>query len=246
MHHLVADEERGRWASDGFVALARPIVDTAALDELGRLLEPLLVRWPDLPEPHAQDLASIDSATSIREITLASRLVPELHRTAAFAAMRDVAAALLDRRVVRAHFDHVVAKGPGAPMTSWHQDLAFDPGNDVPMATVWLALGDVGEENGAMQYLAGTHLGPVLAHAPSGRHGLRALEVDATQAITCPVPAGGCTVHQARTLHASTPNTTDDTRVAWIVKFVGDDRAAVRRAVGDRRARRRPVERRAT
>lgn len=246
MDHLVADEERVRWARDGFVALDRPLIDERARRELARLLDPLLERWSELPAPHAQDLAGAYAGASIREITLASRLEPRLRRTAAYTAMRDLAAALLDRRVVRAHFDHVVAKGPGAPMTSWHQDIAFDPGSDVPMATVWLPLVDVDPASGAMQYLAGTHVGPVLAHEPTGRHGLQAHGVDDAGAITCVVPAGGCTVHMARTLHASTPNTGADTRVAWIVKFVADDRPPVRRAIGDRRARRRPVECRTT
>lgn len=239
MRDLVADEDVERWHTTGFLAHAMPLVGPAEVDQLRALVEPLVDRWPALPPGHAQALSGDEPA--IREIVLATRLAPRLLRSDALAAMTEVATTLLGCGAVRHHFDHVVAKPPGAPATAWHQDVAFDPEFDVPLATVWVPLVDVDDTNGAMRFLPGSHTGPIVTHERVGAHGRGAIDVDVSGAVTCPVAAGACTVHMARTLHGSTPNTGDVRRIAWVVKFVPDGRHALRRAVSARRERRRPL-----
>lgn len=243
MATLVRGGDIERWQAEGFLALDRPIIDAAAVAALGARLDPLVARWPDLPAGHAQDLGSSPPHESVREIVFATRLDGRLLRTAAYRAMRDTAVALLGRPV-RLHFDHVVAKPPGAPETSWHQDVAFDPDHDVPGATVWMPLVDVGPDNGAMQYVPGSHGEGIVEHVAHGRHGLRAVDVPLGRACTVPLPAGGCAVHTVRTLHASWPNRSAGMRVAWVLIFVVDERPRLRRAVSAWRQRRRPIPRR--
>ena len=245
MRSLVTADEVHTWRTQGFLALDRPVVPKADLEHLRALLMPLVDGWSTLPTGHAQDLGTPgpDGLPSVPEVTCPSRLQPRLLRAAGFARLRRVAGTLLDDRPLRLHFDHLVAKPPGAPATAWHQDVAFDPGFDIPMATLWLPFISVSSANGAMQFIPASHRGAVLDHVAHGRHGQRALiDVEVVEkSVTCPIPAGALCAHMARTLHASVPNTTDDLRLAWVMKFVPDDRPAWRRAVADRRARRNPV-----
>jgi hypothetical protein len=225
-----------RWWQDGFAAVDLPVT-RADLDEAGALLGALFARWPDLPAGHAQDVG--EGPVGVPEVVMPSRLSPALLRTRVYRAMRDVAADLLSGPV-RHHFDHAIAKPPGAPATAWHQDVAFDPGHDVPMATVWLPLVDVDEYSGAMQFATGSHRGAILEHVAHGPRGRRAA-AEPLLAEVCAVHAGTCTVHHARTLHGSTANAGPCERVAWIVKFVPERRSVVRRVIAERVNRRRPV-----
>ena len=242
MRPLIEPDEVRAWREHGFVEVRRAVVSTSELNELRALLIPLVTGWSSLPAGYAQDLGSGDARTpTLPEVTYASRLRPRLVRTAGFVQLRSVASALFDGHPVSLHFDHIVSKPPGAPATAWHQDVAFDPTFDMPMAAIWLPFVDVDASNGAMQFMPGSHLGEIAAHVLHGRHGRRAEGVDTASAITCAVPAGGVCVHMPRTLHASTPNSSDRDRLAWVVKFIPDDHSWAHRAIAARRARRRPV-----
>ena len=65
----------------------------------------------------------------------------------------------------------------------------------------------------------------VLPHHPIGNDpaviGLEADDVAAwvQQAVACPLPAGGATIHQSRTLHFPGPNRSNEPRRAYILGF---------------------------
>ena len=51
-------------------------------------------------------------------------------------------------------------------------------------------------------------------------HGLELDELPATeQAVACPIPAGGCTIHHNRTMHYAGGNRSDEPRRAYILGF---------------------------
>jgi ectoine hydroxylase-related dioxygenase (phytanoyl-CoA dioxygenase family) len=60
-------------------------------------------------------------------------------------------------------------------------------------------------------------------HAKDGDVALHVLEVsevvDESQAVACPLPAGGATFHHSRTLHHTAMNATDEARLAFPVEF---------------------------
>jgi ectoine hydroxylase-related dioxygenase (phytanoyl-CoA dioxygenase family) len=124
-------------------------------------------------------------------------------------------------------FEHAILKPPGigAP-TPWHQDEAFrldyEPGyNEI---SIWMPLQPVDTSSGCMEFLPGSHRQPVLRHASPGNdpriHALACVDdFDETKAVPCPLPAGGCTVHHARTLHHAGPNISPHPRRAYILGF---------------------------
>jgi hypothetical protein len=109
--------------------------------------------------------------------------------------------------------------------TPWHQDEAFqDPAFDYEEVSFWLALQPVDQDNSCMAYIPGTHKGPVLPHGfPGDDPRIHALECvggfDAQNAVSCPLPAGGCVIHSGRTLHGAGPNLSTGDRMAYVLIF---------------------------
>ncbi len=109
--------------------------------------------------------------------------------------------------------------------TPWHQDEAFqDPAFDYEEVSFWLALQPVDEANSCMAYIPGSHNGPVLPHGfPNNDPRIHALECvsgfDPKDAVLCPLPAGGCVIHNGRTVHGAGPNVSDRDRMAYVLIF---------------------------
>jgi hypothetical protein len=92
---------------------------------------------------------------------------------------------------------------------SWHQDSAYfglEPHEEI---TVWVAFTQTSEENGALQVLPRTHLGPDLAHeetyAPDNMlaRGQSLRIADESSAVTIALQSGEFSLHHERTAHGS-------------------------------------------
>ena len=132
-------------------------------------------------------------------------------------------------------FDMLISKEPGQlNETPWHNDYAYSgvpvapPGRISALKSVqfWVALDPVDERNGCMQFIPGSHRLPSPEHfVASGTDDdpgrlLATEDVDPTQAVSCPLPPGGCTVHSTGTLHFTGGNATSDRpRRAYIFNF---------------------------
>ncbi len=118
--------------------------------------------------------------------------------------------------------DHMIVKPPHSTgPTPWHQDEAYWEEDKIYQElSVWFALQETTEQMGCMQFIPGSHHGKVNRHHSwKNDPNIIALEVDANsmdelQAIACPLPAGGATVHSARTLHYTPPATEPTSRDA--------------------------------
>jgi len=82
----------------------------------------------------------------------------------------------------------------------------------------------VDEANGCMRFIPGSHRNEVLPHRTPNDdphvHGLECYDgFDPAQAISCPLPAGGCTIHTGRTLHYAGPNHSPGPRLAYVLNF---------------------------
>jgi ectoine hydroxylase-related dioxygenase (phytanoyl-CoA dioxygenase family) len=151
--------------------------------------------------------------------------MPELLDTIAHRNARRIAARLLGVAVDDTEtWTHMVDKPPRTGHdTPWHQDEAFwelDLGYHA--CGVWLALDDVDQRNGCMEFVPGSHTGGIVPH----RHlyddpmvsALVIDDVDESQAVAVPLPAGGDTFHTQRTMHHTGPNRTDRRRRAYAIE----------------------------
>ena len=90
--------------------------------------------------------------------------------------------------------------------TPWHQDEAYwDPEVFSNGLSVWMPLDSVMKESGCMQFIPGSHKGDVKWHRHIDDnplvHGLMTDDVDPSEAIACPLPAGGATFHHLSLIH---------------------------------------------
>lgn len=104
----------------------------------------------------------------------------------------------------------------------WHQDNAYWRCLPANLVSCWLTLDDVDLHNGAMQFIPGSHLRPMLHDQAEGSDVLLDMGkgVDDSQAVVGNLPAGGITLHHCQTLHRTAPNTTDRQRRALAIHFM--------------------------
>ena len=127
------------------------------------------------------------------------------------------------------------AAGYGAPI-EWHQDWAFYPHTNDDILAAGIFLDDVGEDNGPLMVLPGSHTGPILDHHADG---VFCGAIDATSAgldLTAAKPvlgkAGSMSLHHVRLIHGSALNLSGRQRRvlfleiracdAWPLKGCGD------------------------
>ena len=104
----------------------------------------------------------------------------------------------------------------------WHQDNAYWKCLPANLVSCWLTLDDVDLHNGAMQFIPGSHLHPMIHDQAPGSDVLLDMgkQVDDSRAVVGNLPAGGITLHHCQTLHRTAPNTTDRKRRAYAIHYM--------------------------
>ena len=108
---------------------------------------------------------------------------------------------------------------------SWHQDYAYWPLASPGAVTCWIALDDVGSENGGMQVAAGSHrlgeklpveFGSGASFMHEERPGIGEVDAGAAglEVVGYELKAGECGFHNALLWHGSGPNASKNPRSA--------------------------------
>ena len=216
-----------RFRQDGFLAFdtGLPSGDVAGLR---RILVSLHAENVGFEEGALFDAMGVDDGSSparFPQILHPRSFAPELIGHAFSQVARGIAEQLLGSEVRFKADISLMKPARIGEATPWHQDEAFqDPRFDYDEISFWLALQPVHETNSCMAYLPGSHNGPVLPHGfPGGDARIHALECvggfDRQDAVSCPVPAGWCVIHNGRTLHGAGPNLSDGDRMAYVLIF---------------------------
>ncbi|MEM0946341.1 MAG: phytanoyl-CoA dioxygenase family protein [Pseudomonadota bacterium] len=109
---------------------------------------------------------------------------------------------------------------------SWHQDLTYWGLSDDAQVTLWLALSPATETSGCMRMIPGSHIGGMVAHAPTEDasnvllQGQTVSGIDEHSAVMCPLAPGEASFHHGWTLHASMPNRSDDRRIGLNAQYL--------------------------
>ena len=126
---------------------------------------------------------------------------------------------------VRIYLDQALVKEPYGAPTQYHLDLPWWAFDSPQACTIWIALDDSTLQNGCLYFIPGSHrleittagdlgpeLGALFASHPEA----------ATSPVACPLPAGGCSFHNARTVHGAGANMTPGRRRAMTAAFMPD------------------------
>ncbi len=106
-------------------------------------------------------------------------------------------------------------KPAGGDITPWHQDAAYRPAPHYG-GTVWLPLDPATTESGCLEYLPGSHRGPLLEHGVHDHHFV-AEPHNGDAAVSCPLSVGDASAHNCLTVHRAGPNRTARPRRAFAV-----------------------------
>jgi hypothetical protein len=198
---LLTPDQISRFWEDGFLTLDR-ISPLDEIDWLRKTSDRLFREKAGREAGRHYDMVGDDEDATqparLPQILNPSESEPKLRdtlfRTNAMAAARQ----LLGEET-QFWFEHAICKPAqyGAP-TPWHQDAAHrqEHGVTYDQVSFWMPLQEATVENGCMQYIPGSHRGPVLEHrSPNNDPRLSALECaggfDAGRAIGCPLNPRG-------------------------------------------------------
>jgi len=126
---------------------------------------------------------------------------------------------------VRIFLDQTLIKEPYGSPTQYHLDLPWWPFDSPHACTIWVALDDSTLENGCLYFVPGSHLLKLTAPSDLGSDlgaVFAAHPEAASSPLPCPLPAGGCSFHNARTVHGAGANMTPTRRRAMTAAFMPD------------------------
>jgi hypothetical protein len=223
---LTADALR-TYHRQGFLAQTAGLVPADELDQLRGIYDRLFAERAGRRQGAHFALFGDEARPDrpmVHQILGPEKLAPEMTRTRAWANARAVLTALFGREPEWMS-GHAICKPPQSPLaTPWHQDEAYwDEKSYHDSISLWIPLQDAPVEAGCMQFIPGSHRADILPHRPTGddprAQGLELApgDWDLSNAVACPLQAGGFTAHGGRMLHYTGPNLKDVPRRAWII-----------------------------
>lgn len=111
--------------------------------------------------------------------------------------------------------------------TPWHQDGQYWPINPLASCTAWIAMDEVGVENGCMRVIPGSHKNPeLLTHHRNMatdltlNQELDADQFDQAQAADIILKPGQMSFHDINIVHGSNHNTSAKRRAGFVLRFM--------------------------
>ena len=175
----------------------------------------------DLQPGHSPELPGLRRVQSPEEVSDVFANVMRTARTV------DMCAELIGP-ALRFHHGKVNSKLPGmATEVKFHQDFPFQPMTNDDIITCLLFVDDVTLENGPLEVVPGTHIGPIYSHWHGGRFtgavadGVKDEHIG--NAVMCTGKAGSVCLMHSRLLHGSAPNKSDSPRTLYITTYYAED-----------------------
>ena len=110
---------------------------------------------------------------------------------------------------------------------SWHQDATYWGLSTSDVITAWVAFADAPVESGAMRFWPGSHRRNQLEHRDTfaadnllSRGQEIAVDVPDGEGVDVPLEAGEMSLHHVLLVHGSGPNTTDDRRIGFAIRYI--------------------------
>lgn len=228
---LTAEQIRS-FLNSGFLAVTEPVLDESEVRRLVSLYDRMFAERAGRADGNQFDLAGPDlddEPARLSQILHPHRYYPEL-RGEYVDTLHKIAQQLLGPETTTEIF-HAILKPAGIGVrTPWHQDEAYwKPDRQYRSLSIWIPLQRVTQKNGCLWFNDGSHEWEVLEHrsidGDTRVHGLELVDDSVIRnAVACPLPAGGFTIHRNRTAHYAGPNLTGDPRRALVLSSTLPDR----------------------
>ena len=236
---IVTDPDIARYRNKGYIVVP-DLLSPAELGEIREELAGLLSRAGQVSHSDAiYDLgpAHTPERVDVRRIKTPHAVMPSVKRLISHPGMVDVLIHLIGPNIrFQTSKLNIKAAGDGAAV-EWHQDWAFYPHTNDDLLAVGIMLDDMTLENGPLQFLPGSHKGPVYDHHAKGffcgaidpiKSGLG---FENAESITG--RAGSMSFHHVRAVHGSAPNRSQFSRNFLLFQFTAADAFPLVQTVSD-------------
>lgn len=240
----MSDQNAQAYARDGVVRVAGAFA--AWVEPLAAAIDSVVARWragdfvadhPDNLTQNETRIAPQDGAVMITNIV---HQHPAFRRFIAESPAAGLIAAAMGSRTARFWIDATFWKdGPGEEAaTPWHNDMCTYPWRGHQIGIVWVALSDVGPDDGPLLTLLGSHTGEGRYASPLSPQGVDVPEeyrpwselIAQTQAPGAPIAewtakAGDAILMHPKLIHASKPRgpAASPRRLSLSTRWLGDD-----------------------
>ena len=158
-------------------------------------------------------------------------VMPLVDRIARHPRILDVVEGVLGPDIMMFSGEFFVKEPKTKAKVSMHQDLTYwGLGAIDGLVTVWVPLSPATRASGCMDFVAGSHKNAILEHKDSfAEDNLlsrgQEVQVDVTEAdkTAIELQPGQISLHHGLTIHGSGPNTSDDRRIACVIRYVRPD-----------------------
>ena len=202
--------------AEGYLVPSRPLFPHAKFDLLRQHFEEKVARLPADVSPESMDVPHFTD-TKLFDWLFADEVL-------------DLVEPLIgpDIALFSSHF---IAKPAGTGRrVPWHEDSAYWQKMMHPhdVVTVWLAIDPSTRANGCMKVIPRTHLGAggfseyeprdINTHVFAAE--IKAAQRDESRAVYLELEPNRCSLHHAKLMHASDPNTSDGRRCGYTMRFM--------------------------
>jgi ectoine hydroxylase-related dioxygenase (phytanoyl-CoA dioxygenase family) len=205
-----------RYHEEGYVIVREPVLAPQKFEALKGYFEQMLDDLPADERPETMDVPHF--------------VHPKLLEWAFDDAILDLVEPITGPDIVL-YSSHFICKPRGnGKRVPWHEDSSYWNGRLTPMevCTVWLAIDPSTRENGCMKLIPRTHIegqkgyseyDPVDAQSHVFPTEIKASQRDDSKAVYIELDPNECSLHDARVMHASEPNTSAIRRCGWTLRF---------------------------
>ena len=205
-----------QYQNEGYLAFHEPVLPREKFTALRGYFETMLADLPEGERPETMDVPHF--------------VHPKLLEWAFDEAILNLVEPIVgpDIALFSSHF---ICKPKGnGKRVPWHEDSAYWKGRITPMevCTLWLAIDPSTRVNGCMKVIPRTHVEgqkgysdyePVNPEQNVFGSEIRASQRDDSKAVYLELAANECSLHDARVMHASEPNTSAIRRCGWTLRF---------------------------
>ena len=210
-----------QYCRDGFLS-PLDVMTLAEAAAWRRQLEDMETEWADKKLPRTLNAYKRVNAQAV---------MPFAYQMATLPAILDSVESLLDSSLLIYAAEFFIKEAHSPHIVSMHQDLTYwGLGATENLVTAWIALSPSTKQSGCMQFAAGSHKNPILPHHDSFDDNnllSRGQEVQADIAeanrTDIVLQPGQMSLHHGLTIHGSGPNSSDDRRIGFVVRYINPD-----------------------
>ncbi|SFL54974.1 phytanoyl-CoA dioxygenase family protein [Shimia aestuarii] len=215
--HLSAAQTAQYW-EDGFL-FPLPVMAPDEAQTLRAELEDLERDWLD---------AGLPLPLNTYKRVNAQCVMPLAHRIGADPRILDIVEGLIGPDILIYGVEFFIKEPRTRHMVGMHQDLTYwGLGAIDGLVTAWLALSPATPQSGCMDFVRASHKNAILPHEDTfSEENLlsrgQEVRVDVAEADKVPIEIhpGQMSLHHGLTIHGSGPNTSDDRRIAAVIRYV--------------------------